>query len=84
MSVQLRLTTGPVPTQSATTGLTASQVTEQMKHSGHSAVRDSVVRTSQRRDAMRAVGVGIVGTNRMLRDAGATKVASAARKGGGK
>lgn len=48
--------------------------------SGNAFARDSVVRTSSRRKSMRAIGLGIVGTKKVLDRAGVTKVAGTRKR----
>lgn len=65
--------------RSATAGPTQAQVNAQVQNgAGSSFGRDSVARTSQRRDALKAVGHG-VSTRAMLNRAGLAKVGAAKR-----
>ena len=60
---------------------TQSQVNSQAAAgSGSAFARDSVVRTSNKQKSMRAIGLGIVGTKKVLDKAGVTKVAGARKR----
>jgi len=78
--MNLALAFSPAALSRATVGPSQAQVNAQVAAgSGNAFSRDSVVRTTHRRDSMRAVGLGLVATKRVLDRAGTTKVAAGGR-----
>lgn len=71
----------PAAFSRASNAPTQSQVDKQAAAgSGNAFARDSVVRSSNRRKSMRAIGLGIVGTKKVLDKAGVTKVAGTRKR----
>lgn len=71
----------PAAFSRATTGPTQAQVSGQVQSGGGSTTaRDKLSKSENRRRAMQAVGLGVVGTRRVLDRAGVTKVAGAKKR----